>query len=240
MVHAVGRLTELWRYPVMGWGGESPPATTIDRRGVVGDRAYAVVGADGKLGSGKTTRRFRRMPGLHTMHSATVADGSVVVGTADGWAGPATDAEAARRASEVVGEPVTIAPEGDVRHFDNAAVHLVTTASLAWLAARLPDVRVDRRRFRPNLVIQHEGDDDGDELVEDAWVGAELRVGGVRLRIEERAIRCVTTALPVGGLPFAPAIPGELKRANDFCFGAYAAVLEPGVVRVGDEVALAG
>ncbi|WP_405420476.1 hypothetical protein [Streptomyces erythrochromogenes] len=38
-------------------------------RGLVGDRLYAVRDGDGRFGSGKNTRRFRRMDGLLHLRS---------------------------------------------------------------------------------------------------------------------------------------------------------------------------
>lgn len=225
-------MVELWRYPVKGLIGESLPQLTLDGRGVVGDRAYALRGTDGKLGSAKTTRRFRRMPNLLEMRSWTTADGRILVEMDDGWVGDVSGPETAARMSEKVGEPVTPSAEADVRHLDAGCVHLVTTASLAWLQARLPRDRVDRRRFRPNLVVAC----DGAGRVEETWVGAELEVGSARLRVDDRTTRCVTTALAQDDLAFAPTVPRALERHNGFCFGVYATVLDPGVVHLNDEV----
>ena len=38
----VGRIRGLWRYPVKSMLGESMTSIHIDRRGVVGDRCYAL------------------------------------------------------------------------------------------------------------------------------------------------------------------------------------------------------
>jgi uncharacterized protein len=228
----VGQVAELWRYPVKGLLGEERSEIVLDRRGVVGDRTFSVTGADGRFGSAKTTRRFRRMPGLLTMRSATTEDGRVVVGFDDGRPGDVADASTAERVSAVVGEPITLAPEGSTPHVDAGPVHLLTTASLAWLQERLPDAVVDARRFRPNLVVRC----NGTGRVEEDWVGREVSVGAARLRIEERTIRCVTVALAQEDLGFAPGIPKALEAANDLCLGVYASVLTPGPVAVGDVV----
>jgi MOSC domain-containing protein len=114
----VGRLVELWRYPVKGLVGESLPQLTLDARGVVGDRAYAVRGADGKFGSANTTRRFRRMPNLLEMRSWTTTDNRVLIETGDGRVGDALTPETAARVSKKVGEPVTLSVEQDVPHLD--------------------------------------------------------------------------------------------------------------------------
>src|SRR5919112_1855176 len=77
-VGAVGRVTHLHRYPVKSMGGERPVRVAVDRRGVVGDRLWAVYDPDGRFGSGKTTHRFRRMPRLLELRAAYEGDVPVV------------------------------------------------------------------------------------------------------------------------------------------------------------------
>lgn len=61
---AIGRASELWRYPVKSMLGESCEMLDFDARGVKGDRRFAIQDAEGKFGSGKSTRRFRKIDGL--------------------------------------------------------------------------------------------------------------------------------------------------------------------------------
>jgi hypothetical protein len=42
------------------WAAKSASVLELDARGVAGDRRYAILNREGKLGSGKTTRRFGR------------------------------------------------------------------------------------------------------------------------------------------------------------------------------------
>jgi uncharacterized protein len=56
----MGRISQFWRYPVKSMLGERRQSLTVEQRGVQGDRLYAVRDADGKFGSGKNTRRFRK------------------------------------------------------------------------------------------------------------------------------------------------------------------------------------
>lgn len=202
------RVVGLWRYPVKGLLGEALDALPFDDRGVVGDRRWAVYGADGKIASGKTTRRFRRMPGLFTMSSRTGDAGDVLV-TVDGWTGSATDPATAGRIAAVVGEPVTLRVEQDVRHHDEGGVHLLTTAELDG---------ADPRRFRPNVLL------DG---VDPLRAGDVVELpGGVRLRVTGPMPRCVMTTLaqPAHGLPFEPG----LARTTEL--GVVAEVLEAGTL----------
>ncbi len=58
------RVEALWRYPVKSLLGEECETLELEERGVVGDRLYAIRDGEGKFGSGKSTRRFRRIEGL--------------------------------------------------------------------------------------------------------------------------------------------------------------------------------
>lgn len=216
------KVAELWRYPVKGLLGERITTATLDERGVVGDRGWAVVGRDGKLGSGKTTRRFRRMPNLFTM-SARTDDGQVRV-TVAGWTGDVEDPETARRVSHVVGEPVTLQPETGVRHHDEGALHLLTSSSLRWIDA-------DVRRFRPNVLLEV----DGVGALEDEWMDATVRIGEVVLRVTRRMPRCVVVALAQEDLPFEPALVSQLEERNDLCLGVVADVKTAGTMTVGQD-----
>jgi len=79
----IGRVAELWRYPVKSLGGERLARATLEPRGLTGDRLWAVRGEDGRIGSGKTARRFRRMPHLLSLTARTDTDGVVWIGFPD-------------------------------------------------------------------------------------------------------------------------------------------------------------
>ena len=111
----VGEVTALLRYPVKSLQGERLDRVAFDPRGVVGDRLWSVRDLDGKVGSGKSTRRFRRMPGLLELSASY--DGAVpVIGFPDGrrWRGDRVGVDAALSAH--VGRPVTLEREGAVPH----------------------------------------------------------------------------------------------------------------------------
>ncbi len=118
--------------------------------------------------------------------------------------------------------------------FDLAALHLVTTATLAHLRTLYPTGDYDARRFRPNLVLDTPGEIG---FLEESWMGKTLAVGPeVRVRIFMRTHRCAATTLPHHGLPNDPEILRAANRHNNGNVGVYAAVETPGMVRVGDVV----
>jgi uncharacterized protein len=232
-----GRVVEVRRYPVKSMLGERLAAVAVDRRGLAGDRRWAVRDPDGKLGSGKTSRRFVRMDGL-LRFSARDDGGVPVVTFPDGRAVRADDPTVHTRLAAALGrQRVELAPEAAVSHFDAAPVHLCTTASLDHLARLQPGPRVDRRRFRPNLVVEVPG---RDRFVEDGWVGRRLAVGpDLQLEVTERTERCVMVTMAQEDLADDPRVLRAVADHNDICLGVYAEVARPGRVAVGDEVRLA-
>src|SRR5437016_10492806 len=58
----IGRVVSLWRYPVKSMMGEELNATEVTERGLLGDRAYALVDAsDGKVASAKNPRKWPQL-----------------------------------------------------------------------------------------------------------------------------------------------------------------------------------
>ena len=59
---ALGSVVSLWRYPVKSMMGEELNAAEVSERGLVGDRAYALVdSADGKVASAKNPRKWPQL-----------------------------------------------------------------------------------------------------------------------------------------------------------------------------------
>ena len=231
----LGRVGALWRFPVKSLLGEQLEAARCDERGIEGDRRLALRGADGRLASSKTSRRFRRMPGLLSMRAALDDGGACWLCFPGGARVAAASDEAARLASAVVHEPVVPVVEAAVPHHDDAPLHLLSRSSLAWLAERRPSNGVDERRFRPNVVLEATGPG----RPEDGWVGRDLLLGEVAVTIEARTERCVLPTLAQDGLAAAPWILRALHEDAEDRLGVYARIQRPGIIRVGDEVVLA-
>jgi len=123
--------------------------------------------------------------------------------------------------------------------FDCAAIHFLTTATLNSLRGFYPEGRFESRRFRPNLVIETlpgiEGFPENDE-----WNEKIVTIGNdVMLKVTGPCGRCVMTTLPQGDLPSDIGILKTAAKRNQARVGAYAAVLQGGHVRRGDEVQVA-
>ena len=130
---------------------------------------------------------------------------------------------------------------------DVLPITFFTTASLRNLSEKLGQA-VDARRFRANLVIDHD-----QPFAEDSWEGCTLRIGEALLRVRSGVPRCVVTQChPETGANDIAVVPALGKFRNRVHlpdglmpsystpgFASYAEVLEPGVVKRGDHVHLA-
>jgi uncharacterized protein YcbX len=130
---------------------------------------------------------------------------------------------------------------------DFAAVHVITTATLDALSAQHPGGPVDRRRFRPNIVVRMH---DPVPFVENSWPGQTMTVAAhAEIRIVSPTPRCAVPTLAQGSdLAEDPAVLRTAARLNRVpvfdlglltCVGAYGAVLRAGPLRVGDRVTIA-
>lgn len=136
------------------------------------------------------------------------------------------------------------APQGSF--FDYAALHLLTTNSLAAMQKHYPLGRFEVRRFRPNIVLDchHQTG-----FVENDWVGKTIQIGDrLRLQVTAPCPRCVMTTLAQGDLPRDPGIFKNGINTNQPLVpfagkalpsvGVYARVVSPGWVRRGDPVTI--
>jgi hypothetical protein len=283
----VGRVIEVWRYPVKSMRGESLRRTAVGLQGLAGDRGWALRDEDaGEIRGAKKmpvlmqcAARYDAEPTEHTVPPVTITlpDGATV---------RSGDADVAARLSALTGRRLTLWPrqpaentahyrrglpdnpdlDAELRqifgrlpdealpdlsvlppelfeftsplgtYFDLAPLHLLTTASLATLADRAPGARFDRRRFRPNLLIEPTGDAPG--LIENDWCGRTLRIGSAICAVTIPAMRCSMTTQPVDDLPKDPSILRTIVRDANQYLGVYATVAQVGAVAVGDTVDL--
>lgn len=142
----IGRVTQLWRYPVKSMGGEQLEAAAITSAGLVGDRSWVVRdevdgGIRGAKKLGALMRCAARYPApperpgeLVGPAEITLPDGSRVM----------TDApDAAARVSSAIGHPVTLwplRPASDLDHYRRGRpAHPDVETNLRAVFAREPD-----------------------------------------------------------------------------------------------------
>jgi uncharacterized protein len=243
----VGRVVALWRYPVKSMRAEELDEVEVSWQGVAGDRRWAFI-RDGQVRSGFPWLTMRERPELaHYRPRFTDRDrpnGSpTVVRTPSGGdldvADPALAAE--------LGPGVRVIKQ-DRGVFDTMPLSLLTTQTLAGLGS-LVGTELGAARFRPNLLVEATGDAmlagsaggamlAGGDFPEDAWVGRVLRIGGLRMRVDQRDQRCVMVTIDPETLSRNPAILRAIARERDNRLGVYGSTAQPGRVAVGDPVEL--
>jgi uncharacterized protein YcbX len=77
MATGVGSVVSLWRYPIKSMQGEEVNATAVTERGLLGDRAFALVSAsDGKIASAKNPRRWPNLFAFHAVYVEPPREGA--------------------------------------------------------------------------------------------------------------------------------------------------------------------
>ncbi|ANS77164.1 sulfurase [Paenibacillus yonginensis] len=163
----------------------------------------------------------------------TASDGRVM-----GW-----DEELLQEIQGLVKKPISMSrmmePHPEAQHsqllsVDGASLLLVTDASLRKLEA-LWGKPVDQRRFRGNFVIAL----NDDSIFEGDWIGRELEIGEVRLKVDSFCERCVFITIDPGSQQKDPSLLRRLNEDFGLHFGVYASVIRTGEIRRGDAVVLA-
>jgi uncharacterized protein YcbX len=244
----------LWRYPVKSLQGEPIDAARVEADGVAGDRRWGI--RDQRSGRILTARRRPELLGASATYGGddddpviTLPDGSTVAGPGD-----RTD----RQLSEWLASPVSLVPsageEGRAeffadatddtsraiewtmpngRYVDAAPILILTTASLRTAAGYYPNGTWDVRRFRPNVLIDLEGDG----WVEDSWVGRQIQLGAVTLIPTQPCIRCTMVTRTQPGLDADIELFRTLARHHGGLFGVWSDVVTPGSLSLGDRAA---
>ena len=234
------QVTELWRYPVKSMGGESLTSAHIGELGIEGDRGWGVF--DVATGTVLTARRSPQL----LFASARLDDEELVLdipelGEVDErgasaalsrWLGQEVEL---RRAGEQGGTyevPLDFendkdwvswtGPEGAWHDSKWSRVSLVSAATLGdW----------DIRRFRTNIVVDGQGEDD--------FVGDHVRIGGeagAELAVFKQIDRCVMITRPQPGLERDIDLLKHINAERKTLLSIGALIATPGPVAVGDYV----
>jgi len=249
----VPRVAELWRYPVKSLLGERLSTLTLLADGVAGDRMWGIQDrADDRI---LTARREPRLlyasarTGTDGFPVITLPDGSELVGVGTAvdqaltaWLGKAVTLVPANQSGPSRAEYFADAtddssraiewtmPEG--RFVDAFPLLVMTTAALRAGASAYPDGSWDVRRFRPNVLVAHEGVG----WVEDEWADRRIDVGSARVVPRRRCIRCTMVNRAQPGLDRDVNIYKTLHRFHGGEGGMWTHVEQPGLVSQGDAI----
>ena len=217
MTQVVREVRSLHFYPIKSCRGTALAAAIIGTRGIVADRQWMVVDADGSF---LTQRELPRLalviprlgdcleisaPGMPSL--AIALDGAGKRSAVTVWSDrvEAVDEgdEAATWLSTFLETPCRLvripddtvrradpefaSPGDEVGFADGYSLLLTSMASLDDLNNRLPSP-LPMNRFRPNIVI-----DGVDAFEEDGW--KRIRIDGIELSVVKPCARCVTTTV---------------------------------------------
>jgi uncharacterized protein YcbX len=211
-------VAELWRYPVKSLRGERLQVADIGPDGVVGDRLAHVRQQSGRV----VTSRFR--PGLLALQGSLGDDGEPLI---EGLAWDSAGArELVRTAAGPGVELVRFAGADRGQRHDVLPLTVLTTAMAEA-------VGVDRRRFRPNIVLAG-----ANGLEEVEWPGYGLRAGGALIGVRNRRARCVMTTFDPDTLEQDVGVLRKIVHSFEGQVALDCWVIEPGRVSEGDAVEL--
>jgi uncharacterized protein YcbX len=242
--------------PVKGLALVHPDELDVDVHGVADNRRFYLIREDGRryeiTRDGRTSLVLPAYDSEVETLSLHFPDGTVVDGRVELDGEVVTDfygrpvsgrvvrGRWAEALSDFIGKPLRIVkadkPAGGVDR-DNGPVSLVSEASVAELARQAGLDKIDGRRFRMLITVSgcepHE---------EDEWVGRDVRIGEVVVRVLEQVARCAaTTYSPETGtrdldsLRIIKSYRGA-REGKHLDFGIYGEVVQPGRVAVGDSV----
>lgn len=258
MTVRVGRVDQLWMYPIKSFAGVPVDNMLLADDGPVGDRAWGVydVSADVVLSAKR----------VGALLYASV-DGDVVT-LPTGATGRLGDPQLDAALSEWLDRPVRMVHVDDEpslrqemhqdneddqslvlrwrtprgRYVDLFPLHLMATVSLRQLADAHPDLDWDVRRFRPNAVFDT-------EVPEEEWQGRRLRIGEVELDVPDQLTeRCVMTTRAQPSLSEQRSTLRTIARdrrgfegpltagSAGAQLGFYGEVVVAGTMRVGDTI----
>lgn len=240
MVKEVGWIREIYRYPVKSMAGEKLDTAELGWHGLEGDRRAAFVRSG--VRSGVPWLTASKLPALLTyvpLRDPAAAPNALParVRTPTGQELELGGQTLCAELEAAYGAPVALM-EWNHGIFDDAAISLITTATIAAIADAA-GLSLDVRRFRPNFLVESNG---SGPFGDDAWLGRTIRIGAgedaAAVAITMRDLRCVMINLDPWTAAAEPRILKAATRLNGTCAGVYATVVKAGPIAVGDRLYL--
>lgn len=236
MTSVVGQISEINRYPVKSFAGESLETCTINTYGLYGDRFCAFV--DETKDGWDSFITARDIPSMLT-YKAKLVDKGVSVTSPNGltfsWNEELLD-EIQRYSKRKISMTNYKAPNPenpDLMSVDLASVLIITDSSLRKLEA-IWGKNLDKQRFRANLIVSI----DENTFNENDWIGKQISVGDAELQIDSYCERCSIITIDPDTLVRDTSLLKKVNEQMNLCFGVYASVKNPGQIHVGQKVYL--
>ena len=238
----LGTLSRLRRYPVKGMAGEDLDRARVTFAGLLGDRVFAFVDAEGPAKfpwmTGRKGRdmilfrpRFLYAMPLEESDIFSV-DYAAEVTTPEGQTARLDNPDFKRLLEHRYGKKL------EFRHSERSMTdtYPVSVLGLATAQALSRETGLDLNplRFRANFYVNWAIDE---PFFEDRLVGQELRIGeSVIIHIAKKDARCVMITLDPETAAPSPVVFEKVARDHAGSTGVYGAVLHEGIVRAGDPV----
>ena len=228
----VGRIVGLWRYPVKSMGAEALAEVDVAWHGLAGDRRWAFI-KNGVPHNGFPwlTLRDRNNMGHYkpTMVQPARPDRSPLnVETPTGTVYSLTDTALAQ---ELYPDGVQLIKQ-DQGIFDRFPLSLITTQTISQLSKEV-GFSLDAQRFRPNFLVETF---DQAAFPEDSWLGYTLRIGSMRMRVDNRDSRCIAITIDPETSERNPVVLRTVAKQRQGCLGVYGTPVKPGCIALNDEV----
>jgi uncharacterized protein YcbX len=238
MMH-IGHVREIVRYPVKSMAGVPTESAELGWHGLDGDRRFAFrrIADDG----GFPWLSASRLPELLLYQPVGLDNGDgeplpTHVRTVNGPLLELRSAELNAEISQRFGSAIELM---HLKHgtFDEAPISVISLATIAGIARAAGMEKLDRRRFRANIVLETER---SEPFLEDEWIGGTLVFGaGLQppaVSITLRDLRCVMVNLDPETAAKDSRVMKTVVRLNQNNAGVYATVVRTGTIQVGDPV----
>jgi uncharacterized protein len=196
-------------------GRRTTPGNLLTDFGVEGDRRIVIVNHDGRV---ITARRYPQLLGLK---GSLGKDGTPLIQDR-----PWNDPESLARVREATGRATELLEAKGKESFDVLPLSLATDGASDYLG-------VDRRRFRPNLLIGGV-----QELPERNWEGLALHIGNAVICMAQLRGGCVMTTWDPDTQVREPSVLRRIMKELDGTLSPHSFVEQEGTVHVGDPVEL--
>ena len=257
----LGTIESIWRYPVKGMRGQEIPHVYAGFAGLMGDRIYGIIAADGDPAfpwhTGRDQEEFvlyeaqyksgedlllpkdldafeGLAPGINPIYP-NAEDFKVEVKTPEGDSYDIESPEFLANLEKTTERSLRVHVTQKGQH-DCRPLSIFSTSAAAKLGEEL-GMEIDKRRFRANFYVEWENQDD--PYYEFSLVGKSLKIGDkLEVAVIERDPRCKMITLDPDTADESPKVLQHVSRNHGGDAGVFAAVLQEGRVKKGDPIFL--
>lgn len=224
----IGKVKELYRYPVKAMGGERLAEAPILKHGILGDRSFAF-----KLNSKYLAAV--NLPALFAYQARLQGGGNhfgVTVTTDEGieyhWDDDRLLEHLNKKISDGKLEKVSMNPIEERGAFWEDHILIISSSSLDKVSELCGKTELDVRRFRPNMVIELDSDI---PFEEEHWIGKKIIINDSTYVINNNCERCAYVNIdPVNPSIKDPNVLKTIVKERNSNLGVYASVLTEGTV----------